>query len=338
MADDSNPRARLYTLLGRLFLDELDRPLALYLRELPGLAEHIPPDAALDAWLADLRAEHQQLFGLNVYPYESIFRDRELMLNTAATQRVGALYQACGFRPAARLRAGAPDHLGIELHLMAELSARAAHEQGARVLAARLLHQHLAAWLPACAEAIRRVARAPLYGALAAIATELTLADLEEFAPPPAPRTEMAPDGEAPAPQAGETAAELRTGEEYALQAIMRQLLTPDEVGVFISRSDISAISRTLELAAPIAERETMLFGLFSAAGRFDQVPALLDALGGLLRQADAAYAQLAATHPAWAAHGRAWRARTAAGQALLAEMATQATEEFARKKTEAED
>src|SRR5438876_306845 len=114
MPSESNPRAQLYGLLARLFLDELDQQLALYLRELPGLAEHIPPDAELDAWLADLRAEYQRLLVLNVYPYESIFRDRELMLNTAATQRVAALYAACGCAPAAGLRAGAPDHLGVE--------------------------------------------------------------------------------------------------------------------------------------------------------------------------------------------------------------------------------
>ncbi len=124
MSADFNSRAQLYALLARMFLEELDRPLALYLRGLPGLAEHIPPDPALDDWLGDLRAEHQWLFGLNVYPYEAIFRDRDLMLNTAATSRVVALYQACGFAPAARLRAGAPDHLGVELALMAELTSR----------------------------------------------------------------------------------------------------------------------------------------------------------------------------------------------------------------------
>src|SRR5262245_10886843 len=121
-------RAQLYALLARLLLDQLDRPLAVYLRGLPGLAEHITPDAQLDDWLADLRAEHQRLFGLNIYPYESIFRDRELMLNSAATRCVAALYQACGFMPAAQLAAAAPDHLGLELALMAELANRAPHD------------------------------------------------------------------------------------------------------------------------------------------------------------------------------------------------------------------
>jgi len=168
MSADFNSHVRLYALLARLFLEELDRPLALYLRRLPGLAEHIPPDPAVDD--CDMRAEHQWLFGLNVYPYEAIFRDRDLMLNTAATSKVVALYEACGFAPAARLRAGAPDHLGVELALMAELTSHLPHDPAARSRIAELLHRHLAAWLPPCSEALARVARAPLYRSRADIA------------------------------------------------------------------------------------------------------------------------------------------------------------------------
>ena len=334
MSADFNSRAQLYALLARLFLEELDRPLALYLRGLPGLAEHIPPDPALDDWLGDLRAEHQWLFGLNVYPYEAIFRDRDLMLNTAATSRVVALYQACGFAPAARLRAGAPDHLGVELALMAELTSRLPHDPPARSRIAELLHRHLAAWLPPCSEALARVARAPLYRALAEITTELVLADLERF---PAPETSEV--GRATRHKTGENAqiSEVWRTEAYApalppggegledergLRSIVRRLLTPDDVGVFISRADIAAVGHALALPAPIAEREQMLVALFGAAGQFELVPALLAALGGLLRGADDAYARLAADHPAWGAQGRVWRGRVAAGLVLLDELA----------------
>ena len=334
MSADFNSHAQLYALLARLFLEELDRPLALYLRGLPGLAEHIPPDPAVDDWLGDLRAEHQWLFGLNVYPYEAIFRDRDLMLNTASTSRVVALYQACGFAPAARLRAGAPDHLGVELALMAELVSRLPHDPPARPRIAELLHQHLAAWLPPCSEALARVARAPLYRALAEIATELVLADLERF---PAPET--AEIGRATRHKTGQNAqiSEVWRTEAYApaltpggegledergLRPIVRRLLTPDDLGVFISRADIAAVGHALALPAPIAEREQMLVALFGAAGQFELVPALLAALGGLLRGADGAYARLAADHPAWVAQGRVWRGRVAAGLALLDELA----------------
>jgi TorA maturation chaperone TorD len=327
MADDPNMRARLYALLARLLLDELDRPLARYLRGLPGLAEHIPPDAQLDDWLADMRAEHQRLFGLNIYPYESIFRDRELMLNSAATQPIAALYEACGFTPAARLRAAAPDHLGIELALMAELAGRGPRDPAARAHMAALLHEHLAVWLPACAEAIGRAARAPLHRALAEIMVDLVLGELEELAaapPHPQPLSHQG-RGEPDTAHVGEPALPLSPawerglgGEGLDLHQIVRRLLTPDEVGVFICRADIVGMGHALGLPAPIAERGHMLLGLFEAAGRFELAPALLEALGERLRAADATYARMAAAHPAWQHHGRSWRGRAADGLALL--------------------
>jgi TorA maturation chaperone TorD len=320
MIDEPNPRAHLYALLARLLLDELDQPLARYLRGLPGLAEHIPPEAQLAAWLADLRVEHHRLFMLNVYPYESIFRDHELMLNTAVTQRVAALYAACGRAPAARVRAAAPDHLGVELALMGELAACAPHTPADQAWMVELLHQHLAAWLPACAEALAHGARAPLYRALAGIAVELMLADLDtSSASPHLQHDSRRESGAFDLPvsplslQAG--------GEGPDLRQIVRRLLTPDAVGVFISRTDIIAIGHALGLPAPIADREQMLFGLFGAAGQFDQAPALLGALADRLRTADATYARHTAEHAAWAAYGQAWRGRVAAGLTMLAEM-----------------
>ncbi|HET9224564.1 MAG TPA: hypothetical protein VFO07_18770, partial [Roseiflexaceae bacterium] len=106
------------------------------------------------------------------------------------------------------------------------------------------------------------------------------------------------------------------------LRQIVRRLLTPNDIGIFICRADIAATGRALGLPTPIAEREHMLLGLFEAAGSFEQVPALLGALGERLRAADATYTRLAAAHPAWQAHGRAWRGRVAEGLALLERLA----------------
>ena len=335
MTDDPNPRARLYGLLAHLLLDELDRPLAAYLRELPGLAEHIPPDAQLDDWLADMRAEHLRLFGLNIYPYESIFRDRELMLNSAATQRVTALYQACGFMPAERLAAAAPDHLGLELAIMGELAEQAAHNPVALTCRGTLLHDHLAAWLPACTEAIGRAARAPLHHALAEIAVELVLGELKEVRsshphPPAWSADSHLQEQPLTLSPAWETSEAQRAGwpggegdsEDLDLRQIVGCLLTPDEIGVFICRTDIMGMGRALGLPTPVAERKHMLLSLFEAAGRFEQAPGLLGALGERLRAADATYARLAAMHPAWEPYGLVWRGRVANGLGLLERLA----------------
>src|SRR5437588_9321323 len=124
-------RQATYDLLARLYLAEPDPGLARQLRGLPGFAELVPEDARLEEWLEDEAAEYQWLFGMNVYPYESIFVDRELMLNTEAADRVVALYRECGFElgnsklktmPLSEAKGqnsklkipGAPDHLGLE--------------------------------------------------------------------------------------------------------------------------------------------------------------------------------------------------------------------------------
>jgi hypothetical protein len=182
-----------------------------------------------------------------------------------------------------------------------------------------LLHEHLAVWLPAYAEALARSARAPLYRVLAEVATELVLYDLAEFASArPQPRARQQAQEQAPAHQRG------NRGERLDLRQIVGRLLTPDEVGILISRADIAAIGHALGLPAPVAARERMLLRLFGMAGQFGMLPALLDALNGLLHTADAIYAGLAIAHPAWDSYGRAWRGRVAAGLALVDGLAQQ--------------
>ena len=110
-----------YALLARLTLAEPDAALIRYLGDLPGFADALPADAGTPAGLDALAAAYQDLCGANVYPYEAIFRDPDLLLNTAATERVVRFYDEVGFAP--RARVGAPDHLGLELRLMADLIA-----------------------------------------------------------------------------------------------------------------------------------------------------------------------------------------------------------------------
>lgn len=47
-----------YELLARLYLEEVDSTMLEYLREIPGLAEHVPiPDIDVNNWLTDLKTE-----------------------------------------------------------------------------------------------------------------------------------------------------------------------------------------------------------------------------------------------------------------------------------------
>lgn len=311
--------ARLFTyrLLARLYLEEVDGEMLGYLRELPGLAGYVPASQSNpDAWLTDLKVEYQWLFGMNVYPYESVYLDDEVMLNTAATQRVVAFYRECGFAPASDLRVGAPDHVGVEMTLMAKLV-----EAGRQAEQSRLLHQHLSAWGPIVAQTAARVTEQPFYRALAELTIEFLLSDLENVpAPTPTPGTELTPLQPMHADPDLEND---NTDEGPGLDAIVDQMLTPSQVGVFLSRVDILRLAQSLDLPAGILERSLMLKNLFRAAGQYELVLELLDAITDVIGQADEQYAVWADTYSAWSRQAGAWRARTEAGLALLNEMRT---------------
>ncbi|NNJ13401.1 molecular chaperone TorD family protein [Chloroflexales bacterium ZM16-3] len=326
-------RQALYHLLSRLYLAPPDAALIAELRELPGLAEHIEePVPAPNSRLPtpdSLAIEYERVFGRNVYPYESLYVDRELMLNTAAADRVVELYAACGYAPAPRA-AGAPDHMGIELGLMAHLlDLEAAALEADDILEAGRAHElqvsclrtHLSAWVPVCTRTLRRVAAHPLYLAAAELTDELILSDL------PGSRESGVGSREARGEVISLVArhSEHDNDDEVGLNRVVRHLITPDIVGIFLSRADITAVGRGLGLPTPIGERFQMLRVLFETAGQFEAVPALLSALDDLLAGEQAALNDLSGRHPAWEGSSHRWQDRLAAGRALLAEMRMQA-------------
>jgi TorA maturation chaperone TorD len=147
-------------------------------------------DAAL---LAELRVEYTRLLIINVLPYESVFVDERVMLNTDASASVYEAYVEADYYPADQV--GAPDHVGLELgflgHLAgAEAVALAAQDAEAvarsRTRQQRFLTVHLGCWAPVWATALGRVARHPFYVALAAVVRDFLLAELETSVPPQA--------------------------------------------------------------------------------------------------------------------------------------------------------
>jgi hypothetical protein len=94
---------------------------------------------------------------------------------------------------------------------------------------------------------------------------------------------------------------------------------------VLLTRADISALGRALQLPVTIGERFQMLRSLFDAAGQFDHLPALLDSLGRLFVEEDKAVAALTAACPAWSGYGQDWRQRIASGHSLITELHAQA-------------
>lgn len=188
-------RSVLYWLFADLFLTCPDQPLVTRLmadlpafqdgahpmmRELADLRQTLPHDAA---GVTALAVEYTRLFGAvsREYgpppPYESLHRD-------TSQEAVSEFYAEAGlaaFEPAAP-----PDHLGVEVRLMALLchgesaSWRGGHSKQARVALENeraFLDRHLLAWAPAYLETLERAACHPLYRALAGTARRFVCAD-----------------------------------------------------------------------------------------------------------------------------------------------------------------
>jgi TorA maturation chaperone TorD len=171
-------RADTYRLLGRLCLAEVDERLLAALRDTPRLGPTLVGDDT--ALLAALRVEYTRLLIVNVLPYESVFVDQRVMLNTDATAAVFEAYREGDYRPA-----GQVGHLAAaEAVALAVADAEAVALSRARQR--RFLGAHLGNWAPVWATALERVARQPFYAALAAVVRDFLLAELEASVAPPA--------------------------------------------------------------------------------------------------------------------------------------------------------
>lgn len=317
-------------ILGHFWLEEVRPDDLETIAALPEFAQTLPQAGA--AMLTELAVEYQRLFGFNLPPYESVFIDPSVMLLAPATARVQALYQQAGWIPPAKVRAGAPDHLGLELLALAEWQGAAGlkREQAAR----QLQTKHLALWAPAFMLSLRRLSPHPFYALLGELTLDLLLSTLPpplepakplgETKPPPDPFPILPPppvyrdsetrsDFNPPASAEGEAPSGWRDG--------VKRLLVPRESGLFITREDMARLSRSLDLPAVMGERAYMLETLFRLAGQYDLVPALLNQIRQLLIETDATYRAWAADYPFWTPYAQAWCRRVAAAQTLTAKL-----------------
>jgi TorA maturation chaperone TorD len=150
------------------------------------------PTAALDLGplraeagrpLAELRAEHDRVFGLvparECPPYETDYHAAEGFFRAQQLADVAGFYRAFGLEPS-RAAPERPDHLALELEFMAflMLKERLARNAAGDPEAAELAEvcreaqrgfcaDHLAWWVPSFATGLRRKAGGGFYGAVA---------------------------------------------------------------------------------------------------------------------------------------------------------------------------
>ena len=197
-------RQRLYAFFSRLWVKELDGPFLEWLdgplgRELlPRF--HADPAAAKvkdpEQRVATFDADFVHLTVVNLAPYESFFRREDGMVEAGAVNPVASWLTQYGLEvDLAAARSLAPDHLGIELEVMAVLCAKEEEaveaDNGPAVGAVRrvqreFLEQHLLAWAPMYLFAAQRNARTMLYREGADATLQFLFTDLEQGLPLPA--------------------------------------------------------------------------------------------------------------------------------------------------------
>ncbi|GIV60750.1 molecular chaperone TorD family protein [Rhodocaloribacter litoris] len=223
-----------------------------------------------------MAADHQHLFGFNVFPYAGVFLDPDGRLNGPVADEVRQVF----------LRSGCPlpltgeslDHLGHELawlaHMMhAEAEALqdgiAAEVRRIRWMQRRFLDHHLLGWLPLFLEAARGQA-SPFFRRLLDLTQDVVWAHRRALGPAP---PEEATPFTLPAPPA------LLDLPETGLKEIAGYLATPVWAGFFLGRDDIGALGRRIGVPCGFGNRQQMLVNLVRAAAEYDRLVHLVAAL-----------------------------------------------------------
>ena len=273
--DTARARHRLYGLLGRLLLDGPVDAAAETVAALPALAD-VWPSGDADARLA----MHQRVFGLEIFPYESVFLGEEGTLGGDATNRAQRTLTAAGFR--GRRTDTQPDHVGLLLGALSWLAAAEAEalEDGAdpgpaRAHQARVIGGHLGRWLPVLSLSVSdmdRWTRRLLELTVEAVAAH---GHAEPFELPPRP-------------------AELLDDPRTGLARIARAWLIPAHSGWVISRYTIGRLAARAGIPAGFGPRWKMLEGVLAGAVDHERASVVLDGLADELARWERGYAQAA--------------------------------------------
>ncbi len=204
-ATEAAARAETYVLLAALLDRPLDRAGLAALRD-PGMSAAFaaagvdpgPEFASLDAetLCERLAVEFSDIF-VNpvgkVMPHEGLMLDHEEDLSGATSDAVARFMAGVGYRLPAESGL-LPDHIAVELALMADLARReaAAMAAGETATAARareiqhdFLTRHLGRWAGICARRVtQRAGGAGFYAAVAAFMADFVAEDMLQLATP----------------------------------------------------------------------------------------------------------------------------------------------------------
>lgn len=304
-------RQNTYFLFGQLLLRGVHPTTIDQLRRLPPLAQHLPDEIDID----QLAAQHQELFGFNLFPYEASFLGEDGQLGGPITEAVMSSYQGINFQQPTE--DSSPDHIGVELMALSFLCAAEGDAWGdSKPLIAKQIQQrekgfvstHIGRWLPALTVAVEGF-DIPLYRAgldLLLGFLEDHLVDLGQARPQPKRILPLPPS---------------LADDKTDLKQIARYILLPVHSGLFISRHSIQTLGRQLDIPRGFGNREQLLLNLFKSAAYLDEIPSLMQALKTWIEAWEMRYEALSAKFPTVVALEPSWPQKVSQTKAFLQEM-----------------
>ncbi len=239
-----------YLLCGRLLLEGLTPELLPFVQQIPELATAVPP-----AYDDESAAVHyQNIFGFNLFPFQSIFLDRSGLVGGQETKRVQQFLGKVGYEGVSDVDA---DHMGQLLLCLAALCEDGG--QQARQQQAELLGQHLLRWLLPFTCALKLQKR-DFYTALA----DLLLIFVADHAQDLAEELTRQRPYTLPQPPA------ILNDKKSGWKEIAAFLLTPMATGIYLGRDMIGALARQFKLPRGFGDRQQMLVNLIQSAIVYD--------------------------------------------------------------------
>jgi TorA maturation chaperone TorD len=279
-------RHKTYSLISRLFTHGLTERDLEAVRQIDVLARHSP--ALFDP--DESAADHQHIFGFNVFPYESVFLDPSGQLGGVAANTTIRDYKQAGF--AIDSAAGSPDHIGQQLAYLAFLSkaqdkAREENNQIQleliREYQRAFLDTHILCWLPPLVLSIKNQNN-PFYSSVA----DFTVATVVNH--------RMSQDRPAGAAFNLPQPPNLFDQEGTGLKEIVAYLLTPVYSGIYFSRDDIGRLAKDQSVPRGFGDRRQMMLSLIRSVAAYGDTDQVLSSTQHLANKWEEAYREMAAS------------------------------------------
>lgn len=303
-------RHQTYSLLSRLFTQGLTASDLGTVQQIDCLTRHLPTPFDPE----EAAADHQHIFGFNVFPYESVFLDPSGQLGGVVTNTTIRDYKQAGFE--INTAAGSADHIGQQLEYLAFLSkaeAKAREENNqkqyelARERQSAFLDAHILCWLPPLVLGIKNQNNS-FFSSLA----DFTVAVIVNH--------RMSQYGPAVSafslPQPPNLVDHDRTG----LREIVAYLLTPAHSGIYLSRDDVGRLAKDQSVPRGFGDRRQMMMSLIRSVAAYGDTGQVFSSLQQLAKNWEEGYREMGSSSEPMPA-AAAWMKRAAETAGLIALM-----------------